>query len=127
MVQKQDNTISVKKTNTPKAKADKVSAQKGDTKKLPKGFEHLGDLFSRFELEDSGGYISQEFQDYGYRLAVELDDMKHKSLYIKLAKTEERGVLEQARIFVSDATTARSKARLFMWKIKQIKQEKSKK
>lgn len=98
-----------------------------EKKSPPKGFEHLADLFSNFELEDSGGYISQEFQDYGYRLAVELDDMKHKSLYIKLAKTEDRGILEQARSFVSDASTARSKAKLFMWKIKQIKQSKQSK
>jgi len=127
MVFKQNNPIPVKKSRKPKAKADPAKSPQEDKKKPAKGFEHLGDLFSHFELEDSGGYISQEFQDYGYRLAVELDDMKHKSLYIKLAKTEERGVLEQARSFVSDASTARSKARLFMWKIKQIKLEKKKK
>jgi hypothetical protein len=133
MIKKQDNSVPAnKKSITPKtkvankAKLVRTGKQGEETKKLATGFEHLGDLFSRFELQDSGGYISQEFQDYGYRLAVELDDLKHKSLYIKLAKTEQRGVLEQARSFVSDAAKARSKARLFMWKIKQIKQEKKK-
>lgn len=127
MVQKQDNLFPAKKKSPAKSKTGKAAAAKDDKKAIRKGFEHLGDLFSQFELADSGGYISQEFQDYGYRLAVELDDLKHKSLYIKLAKTEQRGVLEQARSFVSDASTARSKAKLFMWKIKQIKQEKNKK
>jgi hypothetical protein len=68
---------------------------------------------------DPTKYISREFQDYGYRLAVELDDLKHKSLYIKLAKTLPRALLEQARCFVKDAN-AHSKGRLFMWKIKHL-------
>lgn len=86
----------------------------------------MGDLFSQFQMEDKGGYISQEFQDYGYRLAVEFDDLKHKSLYIKMAKNEKRGILESARSFVIDSN-AKSKARLFMWKVKQLKnQEKEK-
>ena len=69
-------------------------------------------------------YISREFQDYGYRLAVELDDLKHKSLYIKLAKEEPRALLEQAKIFVKEAYQVRNKARLFMWKIKELRKEK---
>lgn len=83
----------------------------------------LGSLFSQYQLEDKGGYITQEFQDFGYRLAVELDDMKHKSLYIKMAKEVDRSILERSLSFVSDAN-AKSKARLFMWKVKQLKQEK---
>jgi len=31
-------------------------------------------------------YISREFQDYGYRLAEELNDLKRVALYIKYAK-----------------------------------------
>ena len=95
-------------------------------KKRDKGFQSVGSLFDNYQMGDSGGYISREFQDYGYRLAVELDDLKHKSLYIKLAKTEDRGLLEAARTFVVDADHARSKGRLFMWKIKEIKKERSK-
>lgn len=90
-----------------------------------KGFRPIGDLLNKYALEDKGGYITQEFQDYGYRLAVALDDMKHKSLYIKMAKTIDRGILEKARSFVSDASSAKSKARLFMWKVKQLKNEKN--
>ena len=71
-------------------------------------------------------YISAEFQKYGYDLAVELDDMPHKALYIKMAKTTPRDILEKARNFVSDAK-ARSKGRLFMWKVQQLKAEKNSK
>jgi len=80
-------------------------------------------LFSQYQLQDKGGYITQEFQDFGYRLAIELDDMKHKSLYMRMAKTENRQNLEHALSFVSDAQ-AKSKARLFMWKVKELRTKK---
>jgi PTH1 family peptidyl-tRNA hydrolase len=89
----------------------------------PAGFSSTQELLQRFALEDKGGYISQEFQDFGYRLAMELDDPAHKSLYMKMAKKESRALLERALSFVSDATTAKSKARLFMWKLRQLKNE----
>lgn len=86
-----------------------------------KKFQSLASLFSQYQAPVGKGYISQEFQDYGYRLACDLNDLQHKSLYIRMAKVEDRGILEQARRFVIDAETAKSKARLFMWKFKQLK------
>ena len=65
-------------------------------------------------------YISREFQSFGVHLAEELDDYKHKSLYIKLAKTVHRSILEKALTFCVDSK-ARSKGALFMWKLKQLK------
>lgn len=82
-------------------------------------------LFANYQLQDKGGFITQEFQDYGYRLAVSLDDLKHKSLYIKMAKTIDRAILEQALSFIKDAR-AQSKARLFMWKVKELRNKKLK-
>jgi hypothetical protein len=75
---------------------------------------------------DEDKYVSREFQQYGLELAEELNDMVHKALYIKLAKTTPRGYLESARSFVKDAYNAKSKGRLFMWKLKQIKDAKKK-
>jgi hypothetical protein len=89
-------------------------------------FQPIGSLFDKYHLEDKGGYITQEFQDFGYRMAVELNDLKHKSLYIKMAKEENRVLLERALSFVKDADSAKSKARLFMWKVKELKKEKTK-
>lgn len=65
-------------------------------------------------------YISRDFQQYGIYLAEELDDYKHRSLYIKLAKTTHRSVLEKALTFVSDSN-AQNKGALFMWKLKQLR------
>lgn len=93
-----------------------------DAKKKPKGFQSIQSLFTQYQLEDKGGYISREFQDFGYRLAVDLNDLRHKSLYIKMAKDVDRSILLRALSFVADSQ-ARSKARLFMWKVKQLKEE----
>ncbi|MBD3250627.1 MAG: hypothetical protein GF381_03605 [Candidatus Pacebacteria bacterium] len=92
-------------------------------KKKKTDFQALGSLFDDYQVKRGQGYITREFQDFGYRLAVELDDLKHKSLYIKMAKEEERSVLEQALRYVADAN-ARSKAKLFMWKVSELKKEK---
>lgn len=81
----------------------------------------LGDILAKFEGRNDGKYISQEFQDYGYRLAVDLNDMDHKSLYIRMAKTVPRAILEAARAFAVDAEHAKSKGRLFMWKVGELK------
>ena len=84
----------------------------------------LGDILKKFEGRNDGKYISQEFQDYGYRLAVDLNDMAHKSLYIRMAKTVPRETLEQARAFAVDAEHAKSKGRLFMWKVSDLQKRK---
>lgn len=88
--------------------------------------ELLGDLLDRYSIPDKGGYITREFQDYGYRLCKELDDEEHKSLYMRLAKNESRVLLEKALQYVKDAN-ARNKAAMFMWKLKQLRLEKKEK
>lgn len=93
------------------------------TKKKHIGMQSIGNLLKDWDI-DKKKYISQEFQDYGLRLAKELDDEQRKSLYIKLAKEMPREILEEARTFIKDASNVKSKARLFMWKLKQIKDEK---
>lgn len=69
-------------------------------------------------------HISREFQDYGYRLAMDLGDEKHKSLYMKLAKTVDRSILEKCKSFVIDSN-ADNKGALFMWKMKELRKLKS--
>ena len=66
---------------------------------------------------------SHEFQAYANRLAEELEDTKHRSLYIKLAKNEDRGLLEHARTYVLEQKHAKTKGKLFMWKLAKLKQE----
>ena len=81
--------------------------------------QSIGDILIKFNpIEDK--YISREFQSYGIYLAEQLEDYKHKALYIRLAKTVPRAILEKALSFTKDAN-AKSKGRLFMWKMKQLK------
>lgn len=65
-------------------------------------------------------YISREFQSFGIYLSEELDDYKHRGLYIKLAKTIHRAILEKALSFVADSN-AKNKGALFMWKLRQLR------
>jgi len=82
--------------------------------------QKIGDILVKFNpLEDK--YISREFQSYGIYLSESLEDYKHKALYIRLAKTVPRAILEKALSFVKDAN-ARSRAKLFMWKIKKLRE-----
>ncbi len=80
--------------------------------------QKIGDILVKFNpLEDK--YISREFQHFGYYLAEELNDLKHRSIYMKLAKTMPRALLEKALSYVKDADVKR-KGALFMWKLKQM-------
>ena len=87
---------------------------------MARDFSKVGDIIKRFK-SDEDKYISREFQKYGYDLAEELGDLKNKSLYIKLAKETPRGLLEEARNFVKDAYQVKSKPRLFMCKLTELR------
>jgi hypothetical protein len=84
----------------------------------------LGAILAEAQFPDRPKNLSTEFQVYGVFLAEALADTKHYSLYIKLAKECERGILEDALSFVKDADGAKSKPRLFMWKLKQLRDAK---
>ena len=68
-------------------------------------------------MEDK--YVSREFQAFGVHLAKKLQDERRKGLYMKLAKTCPRAILEEALRFVIDSN-ARNKAALFMWRLKEL-------
>ena len=65
-------------------------------------------------------YISRDFQAYGIWLAEEMNDYKNRAMWIKLAKNNNRAVLEKALSFVKDAN-ADNLIALFLWKLKQLK------
>jgi hypothetical protein len=87
-------------------------------------FLKISDVLANFK-SDQDKYIAYEFQKYGYELARELGDLKNRSLYIKLAKETPRGLLEAARNFVKDAKNVKSKPKLFMWKLSNLKDSKA--
>ncbi len=84
--------------------------------------QKVGDVLVKFD-KNKDKYISKEFQKYGYELARELGDLKNKSLYIKLAKTESRGLLDATRTFIKDAYNVKNKPALFLWKLNELKKE----
>lgn len=90
--------------------------------------QSLQDLLQKYKISDTGRYISQEFQDYAYRLAMNLnnsnpEDRQTISMCMRLVKTKPRGLLERAESFVKDAN-AKNKVALFLWKLKQLENEK---
>lgn len=79
----------------------------------------ISDILAKFNpVEDK--YISREFQTYGLHLCEVLGDYNNKSLYMKLAQVVPRPILERALSFVHDST-AENKAKLFMWKLKEMR------
>lgn len=85
------------------------------------------DLLQQWQFDPdrmkSQKYVKHEFQDYGVRLSHDLNDPGHKSLYIKLAKTEKREFLDQAYRFAIDYpnTEGQNKGKLFMWALKKLR------
>lgn len=84
-------------------------------------FDSVRGVLKKFDPTEDR-YISREFQKYAYDLALELRDEEHKAIYMRFAKTVPRHILERARAFVKDANTA-TPARLFMWKVAQLRKE----
>ena len=91
----------------------------------------LGDQLEKYKdtLKKRQKYIKNDFQAYGLELAKELDDWKNRSLYIRLAKTLDHQILDKARYFIKDQNPGSIKTpyKLFMWKLKQLKEEATKK
>lgn len=87
--------------------------------------EHIGNVIKKFN-KDRQQFISREFQDFGYRLAEELNDLKHRSLYMKLSKEKPRALLLKALEYVSDYSQAKNKGALFMWKLKELTKKEGK-
>ncbi|MDD2224995.1 MAG: hypothetical protein PHP97_02435 [Candidatus Shapirobacteria bacterium] len=89
----------------------------------------IGDQLFKFKetLDQRKKYVKNEFQAYGLELAKELGDWKNKSLYLRLAKTVDRQILERARYFVKDQNPGAIKTpyKLFMWKLKELKKSKT--
>ena len=86
--------------------------------------QKVGQILKSFDpVKDK--YVSREFQAFGVYLAEKLNDHKHTVLYIKLAKTIHRAILEKALSFVVDSK-AKNKGALFMWKLTELRGRKQK-
>lgn len=83
----------------------------------------IAEVLKNIEAKDSGKYLKHEWQLYGYRLATWLGDEDRMSMYMKLAKNEDRGKLQDSWDFVKESN-ARSRPKLFLWKLSQLKKGK---
>ena len=93
-----------------------------------KGLKTIKDLLYKRDFSKPK-YIKHEWQEFGYRMAVELNDLKHRALYMRFAKTEDRNILQKALDFTKDyvgrTTGERGRAKLFMWKLKDLRNSKN--
>ncbi len=78
-------------------------------------------IIAEVKHKDRPKNIAHEFQHYGVYLAESLNDTKHYSLYIKLAKELPRNMLEEALNYTKEYYGAKNKARVFMWRLAQLK------
>ncbi len=85
--------------------------------------QSVGKILKKFD-PTKDKYISRDFQSYGIWLAEEMEDYKNRGMWIRIAKTNNRAILEKALSFVKDSN-ADNKIALFLWKMKQIKNEKN--
>jgi hypothetical protein len=93
------------------------------------------ELFNMDEIKDNPKrmfgdkhkYISTEYQVYGLRLAGKLGDTKRATMYIKWAKEKPRAILEIAYSFAIDYPNAKDKSKIFMWKVKELENERKRK
>lgn len=81
----------------------------------------IGKIIDDTRFKNRPKNLSKEFQVYGVYLAEQLDDTKRYSMYIKLAKQYDRGILEEALNFAKGYNAAKSKPRVFMWKLTQLR------
>lgn len=81
----------------------------------------ISKVIAEVKFKDRPRNISKEFQMYGVYLAESLDDTKHYSLYIKLAKEQSRPILQEALNFTKGYYNAKNKAKVFMWKLKELR------
>ncbi len=102
--------------------SEKNPDKKSPTKRQQTEFTSTSDLLKDYQVVEKNKHVAHEFQSFGCHLAEVLADKKHTALYIKLAKTLPRGILERALSFVIDSQ-ADNKARLFMWKLEQLKKQ----
>lgn len=84
----------------------------------------LGDILSNrlTKITQAPVYAKHEWQDFGVRVAKELNDEKRTAMYIKFAKEYGQEILEESLDFVKEAKNVKSKPKLFLWKFKQLKE-----
>jgi hypothetical protein len=85
-----------------------------------KGFETFASIYENKQAVEiiRKKRISKPYQFLGVWIAQNLDDFENVSMYIRLAKYQDRSLLENAVSYVADYPNPGSKRKLFMWYLK---------
>ncbi len=82
-------------------------------------------LNNRFSGKDSPKgkrHAAHEFQAFAYKIAADFNDLENLRIYLSVLKNVERLIVEKAYSFSIDSTSE-NKAKVFFWKIKQLRKE----
>lgn len=90
---------------------------------MEKEVKSLATIINEVKFKDRPKNLSYEFQVYGVYLAESLEDTKHYSLYMRLAKKYDRSLLEEALSYTKGYYNAKNKARVFMWRLTQLRKK----
>ncbi len=89
------------------------------SKDLKKGFFKFSSVLDKRSVEFvKKKNITQPYQFFGVWIAQNLGDFTNIALYIRLAKYQEKGLLEQAVSYLKDYPDPKSRHKLFMWYLK---------
>jgi mannitol-1-phosphate/altronate dehydrogenase len=79
------------------------------------------EVIERFVKKEK--YIKHDFQELGFELSSKLNDNKHKSLYMRLAKNTAENLLRIALSFALDYPMkyGNERGKIFMWKLSELK------
>src|SRR5688572_27495330 len=75
-------------------------------------------LQNRFEELAKKRRLTKPYQVFGIWIAQNLGDTKNIPLFIRLAKNQDRILLESAVSYIKDYPNARSRTHLFLWFLK---------
>lgn len=95
----------------------------GNSNKVGETMKSIKTAIAEVKFKNRPKNLSREFQVYGVYLAESLDDTKHYGFYIKLAKELPRNTLDEALTYTKGYYGAKNKARVFMWRLKHLRQE----
>ena len=83
--------------------------------------KRIGTVIAETKNANRPKNLYREFQQYGVFIAEQLEDTKHYSLYIKLCKEFPRSMIDEALLYAKGYSMAKSKGRVFMWRLKQLR------
>jgi len=68
-------------------------------------------------------HVRHDFQDIALMLTEKLSDPEHKSLYFRIVKLKDRGLVMDALNYAVTSNIIGNKGKIFMWRLKQLEDQ----